>query len=143
MLACRFSENESRQMFEWLKLLHVSCALVSVCGFALRGYWAVTDHPLRRQTLTRVLPHIVDTLLLGSAVGMLMLWQVGPSQLPWVMAKIVALLVYIGLGMVTMRFARSARTQKAAYCGALLVALYILIVARTHSPLGPVGLVFG
>ncbi|QFU77652.1 regulator SirB [Halioglobus maricola] len=131
------------QMFEWLKCLHVSCAVLSIAGFALRGYWVLSDNALRAHKLTRVAPHMVDTLLLASAIGMLVIWQVSPFQLDWVMVKIGALLLYIGLGMVTMRFARTRMWQSVSYVAALMVALYIVAVARAHSPLGPVSLVLG
>ncbi len=130
-------------LFESLKLLHVSCALVSISGFALRGYWRIRLNPLRDHRLTRVLPHVVDTVLLGSAVGMLLLWQVSPLQLPWVMAKLCALLVYIGLGMVTMRFASTIGGQWLAYVLALLSAAFIVSVAYAKSALGALVLLAG
>ena len=124
-------------LFSLIKFVHITCALVSVSGFALRGYWAVVDSPLRRHRLVRVLPHVVDTLLLGTAVAMLVIWGVSPLQLSWVMAKIVALLLYIGLGMIVMRFARTQEGRVAAYVAALCCAGYILTVAYTHSAWGP------
>ena len=90
-------------MFEFLKGLHISCAFLSVSGFTLRGYWMLTDSPRLRLRLTRVLPHLLDTLLLGSAIGMLLVWQANPFAMPWLGAKIVALFCYIGLGMVAFR----------------------------------------
>ena len=124
-------------LFSILKLIHVTCALVSVSGFALRGYWVLVDSPISRHRLVRVLPHTVDTLLLGSAVAMLYIWGLSPLQLPWVMAKIVALLLYIGLGMAVMRFARTYRGRLAAYVAALCTVVYIVSVALTHSAWGP------
>lgn len=129
--------------FVWLKLIHVSCALLSVCGFALRGYWRLTENPLREHKLARVLPHMVDTLLLGTAIGMLVVWQQSPLQLSWVAAKIGALLLYIGLGMVVMRFASTKRSQALAYVLALLTAGYIISVAYTKSALGVLSLLPG
>lgn len=123
--------------FDWLKLLHVSCALLSVSGFTLRGYWMMTDNPLRQRRLARVLPHIIDTLLLASAVGMLVIWQTGPQQLPWLIAKIAGLLLYIVLGMVALRFGRTRRIRVASFALALLTAGYIIAVAYTKAPLGP------
>ena len=123
--------------FEWLKLLHVSCALLSVSGFTLRGYWMMTDNPLRQLRLARVLPHIIDTLLLASAVGMLVIWQTGPQQLPWLIAKIAGLLLYIVLGMVALRFGGTRRIRVASFALALLSAGYIIAVAYTKAPLGP------
>lgn len=119
-----------------LKTLHVSCALLSISGFAMRGYWALQGNPLLQNRLTRVLPHLIDTCLLGTAAGILWIWGVSPLGVPWLMAKLSALLLYIALGMVAMRFARSHRTQCFAYVAALLVASYIIMVALTHSPWG-------
>ncbi len=123
--------------FALLKALHISFALLSVCGFTLRGYWALRDNPLRRHKAARVLPHIVDTALLATALAMLWIWRLSPLELPWVMAKIVALLLYIALGMVALRFASTGRTRALAYGGALCVAAYIISVALSHSVWGP------
>jgi len=122
--------------FDWLKLVHVSCAGLSISGFALRGYWMLTNNPLRQRRLTRVLPHIIDTLLLGSAVGMLVIWQVSPLQMGWLSAKIIALLLYIGLGMVAFRFGRTRRVRLSAWVLALFSAAYIGSVAYSKNPLG-------
>ncbi len=127
-------------LFDGLKLLHVSCAFISISGFALRGYWMLRNNPLRQQPLARVVPHVIDTVLLASAVGMLLVWGVSPLELDWLTAKIIALAVYIGLGMVAFRFAKERRIKIAAYVGALGSAAYILTVAYTKSPAGPLGL---
>lgn len=129
--------------FAWLKLLHICCALVSVVGFALRGYWRLTENSRLDTRLARVLPHLVDTLLLATAVAMLVSWQLSPLQLPWVTAKICALLVYIGLGLVAMRFAETKRSQAVAYALALLTAGYIVSVAYTKSALGALAIIAG
>lgn len=123
-------------LFEYLKAVHVGCALLSVSGFALRGYWRLSDSPCVRHRLTKVLPHLLDTLLLGSAVGMLSVWGVSPFAFPWLTAKLTALLIYIGLGMVVMRFASTWAVQCLAYIAALAVAAYMISVAYTKSALG-------
>ncbi|MEP5569226.1 MAG: SirB2 family protein [Halioglobus sp.] len=130
-------------LFSILKNIHVTCALLSICGFALRGYWAIASDDRRDARLVRVLPHLIDTLLLASAVAMLFIWGVSPLELPWVMAKIVALLVYIGLGMAVMRFAKSREWRVTAYIAALAVAAYIVSVALSHSPWGLFLVLFG
>lgn len=114
----------------------MSCAILSIGGFAVRGYWRLSGNELRQHRVTRVLPHIVDTLLLGSAIAMLYVWQLSPLQLPWVAAKIGALLLYIGLGIVVMRFASTRGGQVLAYVLALCTAGYIVSVAYTKSALG-------
>ncbi len=123
-------------LFSILKNIHVTCALLSICGFALRGYWVLSDDVRRNDRLVRVLPHLIDTLLLSSAVAMLFIWGVSPFELPWVTAKIVALFIYIGLGMVVMRFANRKEVRVTAYIAALAVVAYIVAVALSHSPWG-------
>lgn len=130
-------------LFESLKAVHVTCALVSVAGFALRGTWVLLGHPLRDHRLTRTLPHMVDTLLLASALGMLWAWRMSPLDLGWVSAKMVALLLYISLGVGLMRFAVTPLQRVGCFIAALLSAGYIFSVAATHSVRGPLVLLGG
>ncbi|MEH6589376.1 MAG: SirB2 family protein [Halioglobus sp.] len=122
--------------FETLKTLHVTCAFLSFMGFALRGYWMLTNKPWIKHRLTRILPHTVDAVLLASAVAMLYLWQLSPTTAPWLMAKILALLVYIALGMIALRFGKTKTVRASAYTSALLTICYIVSVAFTKSPWG-------
>jgi uncharacterized membrane protein SirB2 len=109
---------------------------MSIAGFALRGYWMLCDNALLQRRLTKVLPHIVDTLLLTSAILLLITWRLSPLEVPWLSAKIMALLVYIGLGMVALRFGQTRTTKVCAYVAALVTGGYIVSVAYTKNPLG-------
>ncbi|MCB1706271.1 MAG: SirB2 family protein [Halioglobus sp.] len=120
----------------FLKLLHVSCALLSIAGFSLRGYWMATDNPALGHRVVKRLPHVIDTLLLLSAVGLLLVWQLSPLQTPWILAKLLALVVYIALGLVALRLGRTKRLRVGAYLLALITAGYIVSVAYSKSPLG-------
>jgi len=120
----------------FLKLIHVSCALVSIAGFALRGYWMVGNNPLLQHRVAKVLPHVIDTLLLGSALALLFVLHLSPLKQPWLCAKIIALLLYIGLGMVALRFGQSKQVKVRACLLALLTAGYMVSVAYSKSPLG-------
>lgn len=121
---------------ETLKLIHVSSAFASIAGFALRGYWMASDNPLLQHRAAKVLPHVVDTLLLGSAIALLMARHLSPLAQPWLGAKIIALLFYIVLGMVALRFGQSKRIRVSAAILALLTVLYIVSVAYSKTPLG-------
>ena len=122
-------------LFDTLKIIHVSCAMLSISGFALRGYWMFSANPLLNHRLAKTLPHVVDTLLLGTAVAMLVIWQTSPLSVPWLLAKVIALLVYIGLGMIALRFGKNRRVRVTAWLLALVVAAYIVCVAFTKSAL--------
>ena len=123
-------------LVETLKLIHVSCAFASIAGFALRGYWMVSDNPLLQHRVSKALPHIIDTFLLGSAISLLLVLQLSLLEQPWLIAKIIALLLYIGLGMAALRFGRTRKIKVSAWLLALLMAGYIVSVAYSKSPWG-------
>jgi uncharacterized membrane protein SirB2 len=120
-----------------LKTLHVSCVVLSGSGFALRGWWMLLDSPLAAQRWTRIVPHVVDSALLASAIAL----AVGSGQYPlaqnWLSAKVLGLLVYIGCGTMALRRGRSKSVRAAFVGAALLVFAYIVSVALTRSPAGP------
>lgn len=118
-----------------LKFLHISCVVLSGSGFVLRGWWMLTDSPLRQHRLTRMLPHLVDTVLLGSALTMAWLSHQYPFAQSWLTAKFFGLLAYILLGSLALKRGRS-KAARALYFGlALLAFAYIVSVAMTKSPL--------
>ncbi len=119
---------------DFLKTLHVSCAALSLAGFALRGLWMLRASPLLNTRVTRTLPHIIDTLLLVSAIGLALRIHQYPLVHGWLTAKVVALLAYIVVGAIALRYGRSRQTRVLALALALMIFLYILAVAITRNP---------
>jgi len=120
-------------MYATLKLIHISAATLSICGFVLRGTWMLRDSDWLRHAGVRIVPHVVDTLFLASGIGLVWVLHLPVLRLPWLMAKLVAIVVYIGLGMVALRRGRSKTARTAAFGGALLVFAYIVGVAISKS----------
>ncbi len=118
-----------------LKIIHLSAVVVSFTLFFLRGIWLLSTSPIMQQRWVKIAPHSVDTVLLASAVGLA--WQLGisPFDAPWLAAKIFALLVYIGLGLLAFRFARTRGMRLTAWLAALLTFAYIVATAVTHDSL--------
>ena len=118
-----------------LKHLHVTCVVLSGLGFCLRGWWMLRESPLRQHRLTRVLPHVVDTLLLGSALTMA--WQSGqyPFVNGWLTAKLCGLIAYILLGAMALKRGRIKVIRTRFFGLALLAYAYIVSVALTRNPL--------
>ncbi len=123
-------------MYHLIKLIHQSCALASLLLFTLRGIWMLRASPLRDQRWIRILPHAVDTLLLASAVALALMLQQYPLTHAWLSAKLLALLAYIGLGLVALRYGKTRGVRTMAWIAALAVFAYIVSVAFTHDPLG-------
>jgi uncharacterized membrane protein SirB2 len=128
------------ELYPTLRAIHVTCVTLSLSGFALRGAWMLTENALLNHRLTRVLPHLVDTLLLGSAIGMAILIRQYPFTDGWLTAKLVALLVYIVLGSVALRRGRTVTIRLTAFVAALATAAYLVAVALTRSPWPPAAL---
>jgi len=120
---------------EWIKIIHVGCALLSISGFFARGILMMRDSAMLQKRLFKITPHIIDTLLLGSAIWLAVQNSVNPGDNPWLLAKIIALLVYIGLGTVALKRGKTKRVRIIAWLAALLVFAYIVAVAVTKSAL--------
>lgn len=112
-----------------LRLIHVATVYVTLTLFVLRGYWMLIDSPRLNRLWVRVLPHVNDTLLLTAAVGLLWLAQINPLAQPWLVAKLIGLLAYIGLGTVALKRGRTKAIRVKAFIAALGVFAYIVAVA--------------
>ena len=123
-------------MYLALKHFHITCVILSGTGFALRGWWSITGSPRLRARLTRILPHIVDSCLLASAIGLAVMAEQYPFVHGWLTAKVLGLLTYIGLGAVALRAARPKGVRVAAFVGALATLAYIVSVALSKNTLG-------
>lgn len=128
-------------MYASLKWLHVGAVILSGCGFVARGALMLRASPLLATRFVRVAPHVVDSVLLAAAVGLVVLARLSPLAQPWLAAKIVALLAYIALGAVALRRGRSRRARMLAFVGALLVFAYIVATALQRDPSWPLHLV--
>jgi len=117
-----------------LKAVHIGSAMLSISGFVLRGAWMLQDSPLLKARVTRILPHVVDTVLLASAIALALRITQYPFMHTWLAAKVLALAVYIVLGSIALKYGRSRRVRALSYGMALAVFLYIVGVAVTRSP---------
>jgi uncharacterized membrane protein SirB2 len=117
-----------------LKHLHITCVVLSGLGFCLRGWWMATASPRLQARLTRVLPHLIDSTLLGSAL--VMAWMSGqyPFVQGWLTAKVLGLLAYILLGAMALKRAKTRSARLRFFVLALLAYTYIVGVALTRNP---------
>ncbi len=121
---------------EVIKALHVTCVALSFAGFFIRGILMLKDSTLLHLRWMKITPQLVDTLLLVSAIILAIQLRFSPLEQPWLMAKIIALLVYIGVGLVALRFGRSKRIRLFAWLSGLVIFTYIVSVALGKSVLG-------
>ena len=116
-----------------LKHLHITTVYITLVLFLLRGFWMLTDSPRLQARWVKIVPHANDTLLLAAALGLLVTTWGNPLQQPWILAKIIGLLAYIGLGTVALKRGRSKPVRIKAFVAALGVFGYIIAVAVTKQ----------
>ena len=118
-----------------LKLTHVTCVVLSYAGFVLRGVWMIRDSRMLERRWVRVLPHVVDTVLLASAIALAVMVRQYPLAEPWLTAKVAGLALYIVVGMIALRYGTTRRIRIGAWIAAQAVFLYIVAVALTRNVL--------
>jgi uncharacterized membrane protein SirB2 len=118
-------------MYEALKHTHLSMIVLSIILFQ----WRFLMHKMRHRRpgkFLRVAPHVIDTVLLATGVVMIVISGAVPWKVSWTLAKLVALLVYILLGMIAMK--SRGPIAVLAFVLATLVFAYMVLVAISKSP---------
>ncbi len=122
-----------------VKQLHVAFALLTACSFLLRGFWMLTGSPLLYSPRSRWLPHVVDALLLATGLAMATGLAVSPLAHPWLAAKLLAIVAYVGIGSVALKRGRTYGARATAFALSLLLLAYIFMVALRHDPWAGLG----
>ena len=76
-----------------LKTVHQIAVALSITGFFARGLASLRGAAWVRSRLAKTLPHVVDSVLLVSALLLAWMLRLTPGYAPWLTAKIVGLLV--------------------------------------------------
>lgn len=116
------------------KNIHTLLALLTISGFVVRGYWMMTNSGRLQQRMTRIAPHILDTVFLGSGIAMLVLLSLNPLSQSWLLAKFAGLIAYILLGSVAIRRGLTQQVRLLSFIGALSAFAYVVGVAFSKSP---------
>lgn len=117
-----------------LKYIHVSSVIFSYLLFLTRGIWMMHSSAQLQQRWVKIIPHVIDTVLLTSAITLAALIQQYPLADAWLTAKVAGLLLYIGLGITAFRFGKTYPIKVGAWIMAQIVFFYIVLVALTKNP---------
>lgn len=119
-----------------IKHLHLSLVTLSIVGFVLRYYGGLRQSPWMQRRITRVLPHIIDTLLLIAGISLAFVLSLNPMAEPWLGTKLALLLLYIGLGTIALKRAKAPLTRLMFFVAALAVFGQMVGVAMRKDALG-------
>lgn len=116
-----------------VKIIHSIAAVLSGLFFIIRGFWMLNEHRLLEHKFVKVAPHIIDTLLLASALYLCYLINFYPFQVDWLTAKLLALVLYIVVGTIALKRGKTKAIRATAFASALLIFAYIIGVAVTKN----------
>jgi uncharacterized membrane protein SirB2 len=120
MLAAHYAE---------IRTLHVTCAALSGTLFTFRGLLRIKRAALANHRALRAASYVIDTTLLLAAVLLTLILHQYPFVNGWLTAKALLLALYIGLGMLTLKWAQTTFGSALALRGALLACVTIVAVA--------------
>jgi uncharacterized membrane protein SirB2 len=115
-----------------LKHLHVTLAVTSVSLFVLRFIAREMGAGFMSWRLLKVLPHLIDTLLLASGIGLAAIYRLSPLDAHWLLVKLVFIVGYIAFGVGAMKSSRAGARMICA-----LLALCLIISAMLLAVLKP------
>ncbi|EGD4401992.1 transcriptional regulator [Escherichia marmotae] len=125
--------------FNTLLCVHLISIVLSVGFLTLRFWLRYQEHSLAFARWTRVLPPVIDTVLLFSGVALMAKAHILPfsGQAQWLTEKLFGVIIYIVLGFIALDYRRVHSQQVRIITFPLaLVVLYIIIkLATTKVPL--------
>ena len=124
------------EFYPQIKAVHIGCVMASGGLFALRGALLLVGQRWANHAALRGLSYAIDTMLLTAALMLVTVLRQYPFVHGWLTVKVLLLVVYIVLGSLALKRARTTRGRAAAYVAALGTLAFIWSVARAHHPLG-------
>jgi uncharacterized membrane protein SirB2 len=119
-----------------LRLLHIGCVALSGTLFTVRGLLRIGEHAIANHRALRMSSYVIDTILLSAAIPLTVILHQYPFVDAWLTAKTLLLVLYIALGIVALKRARTRSGRIGALVAALSTFGMMIGVAITHHPAG-------
>lgn len=116
-----------------VKHLHMTCAALSGLLFLARGILMLRDSPLLHRRWLNSSSHLIDTVLLASALTLVVWSAQYPFVQHWLTVKVTAVVAYIVIGAVALKRGKTKGIRTGAFILALLIFGYIVKVALTKQ----------
>ena len=125
--------------FTTLLSVHLISVALSVGLLTLRFWLRYQKHPQAFARWTRIVPPVVDTVLLLSGIALMAKAHILPfsGQAQWLTEKLFGVIIYIVLGFIALDYRRvhSQQVRIIAFPLALVVLYIIIKLATTKVPL--------
>ena len=122
-------------MYMMAKHLHLTAVALSILLFIFRFIWSRFDTGILAKKWVRIVPHVIDTILLASAIWLCVILSQYPIANAWLTFKVIGVVAYIVLGLFALKKAKTSMGQWACFIAALVVLMGTAMVAVTKQPL--------
>ena len=122
-------------MYMMAKHLHLTAVVLSILFFIFRFVWAQFDATVLAKKWIKIFPHIIDTMLLGSALWLCVILSQYPFVNAWLTFKLFGVVLYIVFGLFALKKAKTAAGRWGFFIAALAVLMATAMVAVTKQPL--------
>lgn len=122
-------------MYAMLKHSHLLIIALTFIVFFIRGTLMMRASASTNNKFFKIAPHILYTFLLITGVGLAVQLHFSPMQQPWLLAKIIALVVFIFLAVLTFKHS-NLKVRKILWLVNLAIFAYMVSVAMSKNPLG-------
>ncbi|WP_330165376.1 SirB2 family protein [Methylomonas sp. LL1] len=116
-----------------MKHIHLLFVALVAIGFVGRVAMAQYRPEMLAVKWVKLSPHILAGLLLLTGIGLVFQGDWLSGSYAWIVAKIILMVVFIGLGLLTMR--EQGQNRWLAFAGALLTLFFIVKIAVTKQVL--------
>ena len=115
-----------------IKSVHMHAAMLSFTIFFVRGTLMLLRSRFTNHAALRYTSYVIDTTLLTAALMLATMLHQYPFVHAWLTAKVLLLVLYIVLGSLALKRARTRRAQIFAFISACLCFAMIFAIARAH-----------
>lgn len=119
-----------------IKDLHIGAVIASGLLFSARGIGVQVGARWSMARPVRLASYLIDTTLLAAAVLLTTIVQQYPFVNGWLTAKVLLLIVYIGLGTFALKRGRTPVVRRRCLIAALATYGFIISIAIAHDPRG-------
>jgi len=114
-----------------IKSIHLVFIFSSFISFSGRMALSVFKPALLQNKIIKIVPHVIDTLLLISGITLVIQGNWLDGEFGWIISKLILLLGYIGFGVLAMRL--KGMNRWVAFIAALICFIAIFITGITKN----------
>lgn len=122
-------------MYMAVKHIHLTLIAVSVLFFITRYVWVMTNSGMMQKKWVKIAPHVIDSMLLVSALVLCVIISQYPFMTGWLTEKFIGLVLYIGFGLLALKLGKDKKVKTVGFIFAVATIAFMGKLAVTKQAL--------